>query len=53
MTIVNTHEVVNRASVTKETESSLMSMAESMKRMRYPTVTIVKYGGLSSRLVNS
>ena len=53
VTIVSTQDVVKRASVARDTLLSFMISDASMKSMRYPTVTIVKYSGLSSLFVNS
>ena len=52
-TMVNTHVVVKSANAASDTTISFMNSEASTKRSKYPKVTIVKYRGLSSRLVNS
>ena len=51
--MVKTHDVVKSASVAREIVGSFVKSENKMKSRRYPTVTMVKYNGLSSRLVNS
>ena len=53
VTIVNMHDVEKSANDTRDTVLFFSIKLNAMKRIKYPTVTIVKYGGLSTLFVNS